>query len=183
MKQLGKRVADLRKQNGLTAAELATRVAINRDVLANIETGRRQDVGVAQLAAIAWELRVPLVALLLPLDDPHATVDNGGRGQVLDVLSVFQAWPGNDSIVDTTPARMTTTAQLAALRQYRMALKGLMDSLELTLNASSDDEARAGRAIQLDRVALLNEQSMILREMGIKAAGDVTTPSNDASDS
>lgn len=52
-------------------SELADRTdgAVGKSVIANIETGRKQDVTVAQLAAISSGLCVPLVALLTDLDE------------------------------------------------------------------------------------------------------------------
>jgi hypothetical protein len=65
----------IRNRRGLSVAKLAARCAelgapkLNRDVITNIEVrGRRQDVGVSELFALALALEVPPLVLVLPLD-------------------------------------------------------------------------------------------------------------------
>jgi len=70
---IGRRVKDLRKGQGLSARTLAERMADlgipwKREVVANLETGRRATVGVDELLALAIVLDVPHTTLLV---NPH----------------------------------------------------------------------------------------------------------------
>jgi transcriptional regulator with XRE-family HTH domain len=71
---VAKRVRELREKRGLTAAQLAEQmasvgVAWDRGVVAKLETGRRANVSVAELLALAYVLDVAPVHLLVPLED------------------------------------------------------------------------------------------------------------------
>ena len=68
------RVRELREKRRLTAAQLAEQmtqvgVAWDRGVVTKLETGRRENVSVAELLALAYVLKVAPVHLLVPLDD------------------------------------------------------------------------------------------------------------------
>jgi len=69
---IGARVANYRRLAGLTAQQLSDKLGgdISRGVIANIETGRKTDLTVDQVIALAWALEVPFVALALPMDKP-----------------------------------------------------------------------------------------------------------------
>jgi transcriptional regulator with XRE-family HTH domain len=68
------RVAELRKQRGWTAQELADRCKavgaseLNRSVIANIESGRRKYVTVDEAAVLAYVLNVAPLHLLVPIE-------------------------------------------------------------------------------------------------------------------
>jgi transcriptional regulator with XRE-family HTH domain len=69
-----RRVRELRRRRGLTAAQLAERLREvgldwDRNVVANLETGRRASLDVSELLALALVLDVAPVHLLVPLDD------------------------------------------------------------------------------------------------------------------
>lgn len=67
---LGPRVAEARRQLGLTQAELAAAVGFHRTALSKIESGAR-DVGSLELAALARALRRPVDWFLSePMDAP-----------------------------------------------------------------------------------------------------------------
>jgi transcriptional regulator with XRE-family HTH domain len=72
---MGQRIARYRKLNGWSAQHLAdnTDGAVSRPTLANLESGRRTDIGLRQFLAICLALRIPPAALLVDLDDPFAT--------------------------------------------------------------------------------------------------------------
>jgi ribosome-binding protein aMBF1 (putative translation factor) len=57
---IGDRILRLRRKRGWSAEELARRSGVSRDVIANIETARRKDVGVTQMTAIARALAVSI---------------------------------------------------------------------------------------------------------------------------
>jgi transcriptional regulator with XRE-family HTH domain len=70
---VARRVSELRKERRLTAAQLADRMAKvgipwNRNVVAKLETGRRENVSVAELLALAAVLDVAPVHLLVPTE-------------------------------------------------------------------------------------------------------------------
>jgi transcriptional regulator with XRE-family HTH domain len=74
VEHVARRVRELRRRRGLTAAQLAERLRQvgldwDRSIVANLETGRRQAVSVEELLALALVLDVAPVHLLVPTDD------------------------------------------------------------------------------------------------------------------
>jgi transcriptional regulator with XRE-family HTH domain len=72
------RVKELRGRSGMTAADLAERLAElgvnwNRSIVANFEGGRRPTVSVVEWLALAQVLNVAPVHLLVPTDAPAGT--------------------------------------------------------------------------------------------------------------
>jgi transcriptional regulator with XRE-family HTH domain len=69
---IGRRIAHYRKLNGWSAEKLAEEAGggLTRSVIANIESGRRDDVGVRDLVAISVALQVPPAALLVDIERP-----------------------------------------------------------------------------------------------------------------
>lgn len=72
------RVKELRGRSGMTAADLAERLADlgvnwNRSIVANFEGGRRPTVSVVEWLALAQVLNVAPVHLLVPTDAPAGT--------------------------------------------------------------------------------------------------------------
>ena len=63
LRALGQRVAERRKAQGLTQAELATRLGISQQLVASYEGGRRR-LPVALLPTLAQHLAVSVEALL-----------------------------------------------------------------------------------------------------------------------
>jgi transcriptional regulator with XRE-family HTH domain len=72
---LGDRIARYRRLNGWSAQQLAdeTDGAVSRSTIANVETGRREDLTVTQFVAICMALRLPPSALLLDVEKPFET--------------------------------------------------------------------------------------------------------------
>jgi transcriptional regulator with XRE-family HTH domain len=70
---VGARIAYYRKLENMSGDELAQRAGngVTRAVLANIETGRKKDLSVVHLTAIAVALGVPPTALLFDLTKPR----------------------------------------------------------------------------------------------------------------
>ena len=68
---IGVRIARYRKAAGLTARELSDALggSMSREVLANVESGRKPDISVDQLIAIAKALAVSPATLAIPVDD------------------------------------------------------------------------------------------------------------------
>jgi transcriptional regulator with XRE-family HTH domain len=73
---IGQRIAEYRRLAGLSARDLAEAagMGLTRGVVANIESGRKSDISVDQLIAIAFVLGIPPVALALPLSTPFHKV-------------------------------------------------------------------------------------------------------------
>ena len=90
---VAERLKEVRQQRGLSAAALAERCKaigapeITRSVIANIESGRRdedgrrtRDVTVEELLVLAYALQVPPVLLLVPANDTDALQVAAGIG-------------------------------------------------------------------------------------------------------
>ena len=73
-KELGRRVALLRKEQNLTQVALAEQLGISQQMVASYEVGRRR-VPVSMLPALAHALAVPIDALL-----GHKSAAKGRRG-------------------------------------------------------------------------------------------------------
>lgn len=74
---IGVRVAKYRELRNFTAAQLAELIpspGLSRSVIVNIENGRKRDLTSSELMQVASGLRVPVIALLIDMDDPWAQV-------------------------------------------------------------------------------------------------------------
>lgn len=74
---VARRVREVRERRGLSGAKLAERLRAvglgwDRNVVANLENGRRASVDVAELLALAYVLDVAPIHLLVPIDDKTA---------------------------------------------------------------------------------------------------------------
>lgn len=74
---LGRNIAAARKRAKLSGEELASRAGsgLTRSIVANLENGRKIDVTVSQLLAIAFVLGVTPVSLLVDLYNPYGYMD------------------------------------------------------------------------------------------------------------
>ena len=97
---IARRVQDLRKAHGWTAARLGeeltarTDLKWDRNIVANLETGRRRIVSISEVLALAFVLDVAPVHLFVPLEDarPYAVTS----GLVLPSVAVrrwVRGWP------------------------------------------------------------------------------------------
>lgn len=109
-KTIGRRVAAYRRLNGWTMDELADRTggAIGRSVIANIETGRKQDITVSQLVVLASGLGLPVVALLTDIGTMRDQSES--VGSVSRLTGVTNPAPDN-------PAALHVSEVLAAYRE------------------------------------------------------------------
>jgi transcriptional regulator with XRE-family HTH domain len=85
---IGERVARYRRERGLTAARLADAMThagapMTRQILANLEGGRRPSVSLAELLALSHVLRVPFVALVVDYGHQEAAVLQSNAPPVL----------------------------------------------------------------------------------------------------
>lgn len=157
---IGDRVAHYRKLNGMSAEALAAAAGagLSRDIVANIENGRRKDIGIVHMVAISRALEVPLVALLVSLSDPLAETEDGGTA--LDELAAFQAWQP----VSAPPAGREAVAQLAALHIFWQA-RNQFENTAREVESGDDDPAHRNR-LDAARGALAN-QRIVLRGLGV----------------
>lgn len=70
LKELGQRIADLRKDAGLTQAQLAEKVGVSQQIIASYENGRR-NFPVARLLELAEALGVQAGELLTGKQELH----------------------------------------------------------------------------------------------------------------
>ncbi|MFJ3319361.1 helix-turn-helix domain-containing protein [Curtobacterium sp. NPDC086286] len=126
---IGARVARYRKMAGLSARELSDKVGgeMSRGVIANIESGRKTDVTVDQLMALAWALDVPPVALALPVEQPNrmvAVVKSESTTEALrssSLVNWFLAKPNSSPLGDAAgPGRGYAQALLRTVEEYRI---------------------------------------------------------------
>jgi len=116
---LARRVREVRTVRGWSAQELAQRCdalgmpALDRSTIANIESGRRQRVGVDELLVLALALGVAPVHLLVPLDEQWYAVT---PGRVTGTSRVREWLRGNYPIHGADPG--DPTARLADRETY-----------------------------------------------------------------
>ncbi|MFD8533893.1 helix-turn-helix domain-containing protein [Streptosporangium canum] len=111
--QVGERVAQIRKDRGMTAQALADRcaelgLALDRSVIAKLERGLRQTVSLAELLVLARALNVPPLRLALPIGQalqsevlPGVTVDTW---QAAQWFTGHEAFPATAAAVDEDDA-------------------------------------------------------------------------------
>lgn len=121
---LGKRLARYRKQLGFDSTQaLAARTGgrVSASVLQNIESGRKQDISVAQLLEVSRALGISPLLLLAPLETPTALLDLAGLGDDLRGMTAieFDEW-----VRGTNPPTQGRTAALAA--RWRVDLVRLL---------------------------------------------------------
>lgn len=133
---------------------------MSRSVIANIESGRKTDVTVDQLLALAWVLDVPPVALALPLREPFKHVEIVRTDDASERLTALQLvdWFLERPLVGwlpkrANPGRALSTAILERLRAYSTA-NAEMQAME--------DPERAARV-----AALLAEIEVELANLGV----------------
>ena len=171
---IGRRVAQYRRANRMSADQLAAKVdGLTRTSVAKLENGYRVDLSTELLVEIAIALRVPPVALLLPITDPKsiAAIETDSINPaestswtVLDLLKLSQGWDRRDS----PPAASETHAQLAALRAY-IALEAthgdaIYDMAWPNQNGAPENDRKS----RLDAAkAALDAQIVACRRLGI----------------
>lgn len=125
---LGDRLARYRKMAGLSAQDVSERLGgeLSRSVIANIESGRKSDITVDQLLALAWVLDIPPVALALPIHEPfrHVQVVKGDSVTQSMTAATLIDWflerPGfNERLKPAGPGRTLVLAILKALSRYQ----------------------------------------------------------------
>jgi transcriptional regulator with XRE-family HTH domain len=148
---VGTRIAYYRKLNGDSGDALAEKAGngLTRSVLANIESGRKKDLSLTQLLAIAVALQVPPVALIFDIKKPNqpsgVNLRIGADGRTEFTSAEALAWFGGVEYgfdPEWPPSRLEVREVLGALSAYS---RGRSD-VEMSLG--SGDEAR--RQLALD---------------------------------
>lgn len=101
---VAKRVREARNRKGMTAAELADDLKRrgldwDRQTVTKLETGRRQNVSVVELLALARVLDVAPLHLLVPLEDVEFQVtpkESVPAGRVRSWVRGWEPLPGTD---------------------------------------------------------------------------------------
>lgn len=164
---LGERLATYRRAAGLSAAQLSamTNGEISRSVIANIENGRRADITVDQMLALAWALEIPPVALVLPIDDPLGPVEIPGEPAPQLIMNTVWWFMGSASFRgrrEKAPAAVIARAVLRVAEELAYA-QSLLRTRE-TQNADQDVIADARK--------LLAETQREARALGINVPED-----------
>jgi transcriptional regulator with XRE-family HTH domain len=167
---LGRRIAHYRKLNGWSARQLAdnTDGVLTRATIANIESGRRDDIHLSQFLAICLALRVPPHALLVDLERP------------LDPASMRFPGPAPAPLSDDAPSAAflgwlrghTRTTTTAAARRVDH-LTGLIEDYLAALDADEIADARSRLGAPQDktesaRSSRTDEARMHLTRAGVQ---------------
>ncbi|MEC5151403.1 helix-turn-helix transcriptional regulator [Cryobacterium sp. GrIS_2_6] len=108
--ELGKQIAHFRKLLKMSADELAEKAGfgLTRSIVANLENGRKEDVTVRQLIAMAFVLEVQPADLIFPLKQPYKRIEiaNGESNVVLTPMWLARDW------FTGTASRKTTSSLL-----------------------------------------------------------------------
>jgi|GEM_PF-4578081 len=160
-REFGKRLAKYRKLAGLSAQQLSERVGgvLSRSVIANIESGRKSEVTVDQLLALAWVLDIPPAVLALPAETPFSRVQVVD-GEDLSVMSVYDlaTWFSNsESLGELIPgerdvkqaANSLAPIMLVILERFSIAIRTLGHLEELSgrggkVSSKQVDDLREG---------------------------------------
>lgn len=161
----GARLSYYRKLAGLSAERLSQRVPMSRAVIANIESGRKKDVTIDEMLALAWALDIPPVALALPLDQPNVFVQTASGDARTESARAHAAidWfmtgkkPGGAS----TPQQMIAATRLRMLRDY-YSTRNQLTRAESAI--SSGDQSA-------NWVAIADEQKVRLRDLTEELTG------------
>lgn len=123
---IGQRVAQYRRRNGWSAQRLAdnTDGLVSRSTIANLESGRRTDLGLRQFLAICLALRIPPAALLVDLHDPFSPAQVGFPGPAPASLepaapqAALALWLNGNLPDSSTAASRHVHQVLALLAEY-----------------------------------------------------------------
>jgi transcriptional regulator with XRE-family HTH domain len=170
---IGKRLAKYRKLADLSARELSEKIGgeLSRGVIANIESGRKTDVTIDQLVALAWALGVPPAALALPVDEPYKfvrTTDGAGSIYTARAFTMME-WFQNEKAIftrggatpDDTPAGALAQETIAAVRDYPRLQYSLQSATSLLEQGKVDAEVVRERELELQ------SHERYLRQLGV----------------
>ncbi|TQS87749.1 XRE family transcriptional regulator [Arthrobacter sp. TS-15] len=153
---IGRRIGTFRRREGLSAQDLAEDSGMSRSVIANIETGRREDITVSELMALSKALRVPPVAILFDVTRPLAPVPASSDGEPeimpMRTIDLVDWFAGIDGPAEWSYDRAAMEEELAVNGPAVMPVTGLV--LEATYSDSGWDAIRlltVGRQLRTAR--------------------------------
>lgn len=171
--RFGERLTYYRKLAGLSAEALSRRVpGMSRAVIANIESGRKRDVTVDELIALAWALDVPPVVLALPIERPEAfiqTSDQEPRTFTRSWLLAEWFTTGRRSSIGHSPAHAVATLRLSKLEEWAV-LRGKIEQAEARIGRGAD--GADWRATLAESKKKLTEVESELVGLGVHPTGD-----------
>lgn len=141
---IAERVREVRGRLGLTAQQLADRLRDaglqwDRGTVTKLETGRRQNVSVAELLALARALHAAPVHLLVPLDGrPYQVTPNEvlGADRVRSWICGDEPLPGTDRRIFRTEVPLDEAPAV-----HRARFGGRLGSAELEALYQKDQRA------------------------------------------
>jgi|GEM_PF-5280836 len=98
---VGTRIAEYRRRQRITADALAARIpaeSITRQMIVNVETGRKRDLTATELVLIAAGLDVPPLALLVDLDEPFGPLPFDGLPEPYASMSIVEYLFDSDAL-------------------------------------------------------------------------------------
>ncbi|MGW1996181.1 helix-turn-helix domain-containing protein [Embleya sp. NPDC001921] len=152
-------VRRIRKEMGMSAQRLADRCAelgypVPRNVIANLESGRKESVSVAELLVVAEALEVPPVLLLFPVGHAHGTHRAPARDRepLMGAVRWFTGEQGERTDLWACDPYYENARPLRLYREHEVAVRLARDSEQRALS----EEHRATQAdSQADRAAAL----------------------------
>lgn len=183
------RIRRLRDERSWSAARLSERCAelgldLPRDVIANIENGRRTSVTVEELIGLALALDTSPVVLLLPLGDeervsltqtmtmhPHLALEWFAGEEYAQYFHVDEPWDGERlPHGQDRAAWLSSTRALRYFRNLRTAQEEMHDAAaavhraEFTKDTTAEQDARSRYAATLEAMA---EVRSAMRDAGL----------------
>jgi transcriptional regulator with XRE-family HTH domain len=147
--RIGQKIALYRKRSKLSAEELAAKVGrgLTRSILANLETGRKQDLTVSQLLGVAVVLGVRPIDLIFDLSEPNERISlTDGAWSLSATTWLVAEWFSSrlptsqlDAEIDGEPVELENRGENAALLEMFRRRWVLHDELEPLLALQVED--------------------------------------------
>jgi len=120
---LGRQVAKYRRETKISAEELAERAGtgLTRSIVANLENGRKADLTVQQLLAVAFVLGVSPADLVFDIRDPYDRVALGDTIPLKPAQWLAREWFGGRRIVPELDDAARFSPDLSEYRNARDA--------------------------------------------------------------
>lgn len=175
---IGDRLAHYRRLAGLSAQQLSDKTGgkISRGVIANIESGRRDDMTVRELLDLCFVLQVPPVAMAFDLQEPYGRVELAGEDDLhaSALINWFNAEPETASRGRANPAKSAAWALIEAHREASEAMSNYSSLLRNNPTGQDDAELRRERVRIEKALARLASQGVDVSSMRswMKTFGD-----------
>lgn len=145
---VGERIRRFRQMNKLSAQKLADQTGLTRSIVANIESGRRSDLMFSELIALSDALRVPVAAIVYPVEKPYSLVSVGRYTETVAHAVESLVGLGDSDVWSSTPAG-ELTSDLLDLGRMIAASRSRLYALRV------DIHIRAAERNALDEIAVL----------------------------